>query len=149
MCLVHTTLFLFDCESNTSAYVNHTQIRSLNQPVVSNAGRVSCSRGEKEPLIGFQLMSDMNPPITCETRQPLRHAPRLSIHFTSLHTLLSTVLFLPSLRCRAFFALKVSIYFNVLCFLVFFSVRLLSVLRGHSVFSSPPQRPVTSDFEGF
>ena len=32
---------------------------------------------------------------------------------------------------------------------VFFSVRLLSVLRGHSGFSSPPQRPMTSDFEGF
>ena len=31
----------------------------------------------------------------------------------------------------------------------FFSVRLVSVLRGHSVFSSPPQRPMTSDFEGF
>ena len=31
----------------------------------------------------------------------------------------------------------------------FFSVRLLSVLHGHSVFSSPPQRPMTSDFEGF
>ena len=30
-----------------------------------------------------------------------------------------------------------------------FSVLLLSVLRGHSVFSSPPQRPMTSDFEGF
>ena len=30
-------------------------------------------------------------------------------------------------------------------FLLFFSVRLLSVLRGHSVFSSPPQRPMTSD----
>ena len=29
-----------------------------------------------------------------------------------------------------------------------FSVRLLSVLRGHSVFSSPPQRTMTSDFEG-
>ena len=27
-----------------------------------------------------------------------------------------------------------------------FSVRLLSVLRGHS---SPPQQPMTSDFEGF
>ena len=34
-------------------------------------------------------------------------------------------------------------------FILFFSVRLLSVLRGHSVFSSPPQRPMTSDFEGF
>ena len=34
-------------------------------------------------------------------------------------------------------------------FFVFFSVRLLSVLRDHSVFSSPPQQPMTSDFEGF
>ena len=25
----------------------------------------------------------------------------------------------------------------------------MSVLRGHSVFSSPPQRSMTSDFEGF
>ena len=31
----------------------------------------------------------------------------------------------------------------------FFSVRLLSVLRGHSVCLSPPQRSMTSDFEGF
>ena len=30
-----------------------------------------------------------------------------------------------------------------------FSGRHLSVLRGHSFFSSPPQRPMTSDFEGF
>ena len=43
-----------------------------------------------------------------------------------------------------------------LCFLfcyflmnLFFSVRPLLVLRGHFVFSSPPQRPMTSDFEGF
>ena len=34
-------------------------------------------------------------------------------------------------------------------FFFFFSVRLVSVLRGHSVFSSPPQRPMTSDFERF
>ena len=40
---------------------------------------------------------------------------------------------------------------DVSCFFVcvFFSVQLLSVLRGHTVFSSPPQRPMTSDFEGF
>ena len=31
----------------------------------------------------------------------------------------------------------------------FFSVRIVSVLRGHSVFPSPPQRPMASDFEGF
>ena len=32
---------------------------------------------------------------------------------------------------------------------LFFSVRLLSVLRDHSVFSSSPHGPMTSDFEGF
>ena len=31
----------------------------------------------------------------------------------------------------------------------FLKIDLLSVLRGHSVFSSPPQRPMPSDFEGF
>ena len=34
-------------------------------------------------------------------------------------------------------------------FVGFFSVQLLSVLRGHSFFSSLTQRPITSDFEGF
>ena len=34
--------------------------------------------------------------------------------------------------------------------LLFFNVRLVSVLRGHSCFfPSPPQRPMTSNFEGF
>ena len=39
--------------------------------------------------------------------------------------------------------------YSCCCFSFFFSIRLLSVLRGHSVFSSPPQRPMTSDIEGF
>ena len=30
-----------------------------------------------------------------------------------------------------------------------FCVQLLSVLRGHLAFLSPPQRPMTSDLEGF
>ena len=34
-------------------------------------------------------------------------------------------------------------------FLFFFSVWLLSVLRGQFVFSSPPQRPMTPDMEEF
>ena len=34
-------------------------------------------------------------------------------------------------------------------YILFFNVRLLSVLHGHSFFSSPPQRPMTSDFEDF
>ena len=39
-------------------------------------------------------------------------------------------------------------FFFFLFFYYFFSVRLLSDLRGHSFFSSPPRRPMTSDFEG-
>ena len=44
-----------------------------------------------------------------------------------------------------------SMFYNVfrIVFFVFFSVRLLSVLRGHSFCSSPPQLPMTSDIEGF
>ena len=38
---------------------------------------------------------------------------------------------------------------EICCLYVSFSVRPLSVLRGHSFFSSQPQRPMTSDFEGF
>ena len=34
-------------------------------------------------------------------------------------------------------------------FVSIFSVQLLSGLRGHSFFSSPPQRLMTADFEGF
>ena len=40
-------------------------------------------------------------------------------------------------------------FFYFFIFFLFFSVRLLSVLRGHSVFSFPPQRPMTFEFEGF
>ena len=40
-------------------------------------------------------------------------------------------------------------YVTQMFFVCFFSFRLLSVLHGHLVFSSPPQRPMTSDFEGF
>ena len=34
-------------------------------------------------------------------------------------------------------------------FRFFFSVQLLSILRGHSVFSSPPQRQMNFNFAGF
>ena len=47
--------------------------------------------------------------------------------------------------------LRLTYYSGVVfcCFVfLFFSVRLVSVLRGHSFFSSPPQRPMPSDFEG-
>ena len=38
---------------------------------------------------------------------------------------------------------------HVFCFCLGFSVRFLSLLRGHSDISYSPQRPMTSDFEGF
>ena len=47
---------------------------------------------------------------------------------------------LPSLVCKNTY---------VVFFLFFFAIQLLSVVRGHSVFSSSPQRPMSSDFEGF
>ena len=37
----------------------------------------------------------------------------------------------------------------IFLFLFFLAFDFLSVLRGHSFFSSPPQRPMTSHFEGF
>ena len=43
------------------AYVNHARIRSLNQLVLSNQGKVSCSRNQWEPLIGLELMTDRHP----------------------------------------------------------------------------------------
>jgi len=45
------------------ASVNHAQICSWNQPVLSNDGRVYCLRKQREPLIGFKLTTDRHPPI--------------------------------------------------------------------------------------
>jgi len=45
------------------AYVNHARIRSWNQPVLRNEGKVSCSSKQLEPLMGFELTTDMHPPI--------------------------------------------------------------------------------------
>mgnify|MGYP006890254377 CR=1 FL=1 len=45
---------------------------------------------------------------------------------------------------------KLNFVLNIYIFFYFsFSFRLLSLLGGHSVFSSPPLRPMTSDIEGF
>ena len=53
-------------------------------------------------------------------------------------------------RSVLLYGYKHVVFYAKLFFHTFFlTVRLLSVLRGHSVFTSPPQRPMTSDFEGF
>ena len=56
------------------AYVNHAQIRSWNQPVLSNESKVSCSMKQRGPLMGIELTTDRYPPITSQTCYPLRHA---------------------------------------------------------------------------
>ena len=53
------------------AYVNHARIRSWNQPILSNEGNVSCSRKQREPLMGLELMTDKQPQIK---RCPLHHS---------------------------------------------------------------------------
>ena len=45
-------LFKFVCET-------HARIRSCIKPVLSNEGKVSCSRKQWEPLIGLELATDI------------------------------------------------------------------------------------------
>jgi len=44
------------------AFVNKAQIHSWNQPVLSNKGKISCSRKQLEPLVGLELTTD---PLWC------------------------------------------------------------------------------------
>ena len=39
-------------------YVNHAQMHSWNQPVLSNEGKEFCSRKQRQPLMGLELTSD-------------------------------------------------------------------------------------------
>ena len=59
----------------TFDYVNHDRIRSWNQPVLSNEGKVYCSRKQRELLKGLKLTTDRHPSTTRPTRFPLCHAP--------------------------------------------------------------------------
>ena len=49
------------------AYVDHARISSWNQPVLSNEGKVSCSRKQQGPLLGLELTTDKHPPTTSQT----------------------------------------------------------------------------------
>jgi len=69
-------LFKLDCEtSNCFAYVSHARISSWNQPVLNNEGKVTCSRKQRERLVGLELTTDRHPPITSQTRY-IPAAPR-------------------------------------------------------------------------
>ena len=65
---------------------------------------------------------------------------------TYSHTLIIYICALLVIRCPNNARYEDTVHYF---FYLFFIVRPVSVLRGHSVFSSPPQRPMTSDFEGF
>ena len=56
------------------AYVKQTQIRSWNQPVLSNESKVSCSRKQRGLLMGLELTTNRYPLITSQTCYPMRHA---------------------------------------------------------------------------
>jgi len=53
------------------AYVDHTRIRSWNQPVPSNESAISCLRKQRGSLMGLELTTDRYPPITSQTSYPL------------------------------------------------------------------------------
>ena len=52
-------------------------LKSLNQPVLINEGKVSCSIEQLEPLMGFELTPDRHSRITSQMCKPLRHAAPL------------------------------------------------------------------------
>ena len=72
-----------------------------------------------------------------------------SVHWAFTHKALSAIILNMVAQCRGAARISVRRCFFVCFVFLFFSVRLLSVLCGHLVFSSPAQRPMTSDFEGF
>ena len=63
------------------ANVDKARICSWNKPVLSNEGKVSCSRKQREPLMGFELMTDRHPWIMSQMRYWQRH--EASFYFKS------------------------------------------------------------------
>ena len=49
-------------------------VPGTNQLLLSNEGTVSCSRKQREPLIGVELKSDRHTPITSQTPYQMPHA---------------------------------------------------------------------------
>ena len=83
-------------------------------------------------LFDHKLLKCVFSRYTCDVKV-LRHFPIFSLQWL----------------CAIWILFTYALLFTYVYFFILFSVRLLSVLRGHSVFSSPSQRPMTSDFEGF
>jgi len=55
------------------AYLNDTRIRSCIQPVLTNEGKVSCSRKQLKPLMGLRLTTDRHPPTTIKDLDMLHY----------------------------------------------------------------------------
>ena len=76
------------------AYVNHARIRSWNEPVLSNEGKVPCSRKQRGPLLGLELTTDRHPPTTSQTRYPLCYAaPSYNLNFVQRFTIIVRLFF--------------------------------------------------------
>ena len=58
----------------------HARNRSGKQPVLSNEGKVFCSRKQRKPLMGLELTTDRHLPITSQTRYLLNDADHLSAY---------------------------------------------------------------------
>ena len=56
--MISYTILVWLLNKQFIAYVNHIQICFWTQPVPSNEGKVSGSRKQQEPLMGFELMTD-------------------------------------------------------------------------------------------
>ena len=63
----------------------YARIRTLNQQVLINEDNDSCSRKQRNPLMGLELTTDRHPPITSQTRNSLRppHQRELVSQMTS------------------------------------------------------------------
>ena len=83
-------------------------------------------------------------------RVPLYHI--IPHYTTSYHIVTVTFVYVVNAHRSVTYLLtnvEVTIFYNTMHFYFFQRSNFFSVLRGHSVFSSPPQRPMTSNIQGF
>ena len=68
--LVHTRLFLLNCECTNHALLNLSWVCSWKQPVLSNEVEVFYNRKQWDPLIGLKLTPDRHPLIMSHCDRP-------------------------------------------------------------------------------
>ena len=56
--LVNTNLFSSIVKQGLFVYVIQVRIRSWNQPVLRNQGKLSCPMKQRAPLMGLELKTD-------------------------------------------------------------------------------------------